>query len=172
MTLSLVIVLGRLTWLVYIIGAVIGGRVSFASTDEHDEMDGELVCRSVVCLSVYLSVCDCQCIPYSLLIGCRSSSLATLHLSTFLHGSLTVSLYVGVCVCVCLRVLRLVDLTDSRLPQSGCSKLELALLSFFEQFRKIYIGDQVQKTSRVSAILCLLMLSDHKLYYNLVFFAV
>jgi exportin-7 len=42
------------------------------------------------------------------------------------------------------------DLTDSRLPQSGCEKLELALISFFEQFRKIYIGDQVQKTSRVS----------------------
>lgn len=41
---------GRLTWLVYIIGAVIGGRVSFASTDEHDEMDGELVCRYVCCL--------------------------------------------------------------------------------------------------------------------------
>ena len=38
---------GRLTWLVYIIGAVIGGRVSFASTDEHDTMDGELVCRYV-----------------------------------------------------------------------------------------------------------------------------
>ena len=28
-------------------------------------------------------------------------------------------------------------------------ELELALLSFFEQFRKIYIGDQVQKTSKV-----------------------
>ena len=41
---------GRLTWLVYIIGAVIGGRVSFASTDEHDEMDGELVCRSATSL--------------------------------------------------------------------------------------------------------------------------
>ncbi|NXD43642.1 XPO7 protein, partial [Copsychus sechellarum] len=37
---------GRLTWLVYIIGAVIGGRVSFASTDEQDAMDGELVCRN------------------------------------------------------------------------------------------------------------------------------
>ena len=36
---------GRLSWLVYIIGSVIGGRVSFASTDEHDAMDGELVCR-------------------------------------------------------------------------------------------------------------------------------
>ena len=28
--------------------------------------------------------------------------------------------------------------------QGGCEKLELALLSFFEQFRKIYIGDQVR----------------------------
>lgn len=42
------------------------------------------------------------------------------------------------------------NLTDSRLPQGGCEKLDLAFLSFFEQFRKIYVGDQVQKTSRVS----------------------
>ena len=41
------------------------------------------------------------------------------------------------------------QLTDNRLSQGGCDKLELALLSFFEQFRKIYIGDQVQKTSKV-----------------------
>lgn len=45
---------GRLTWLVYIIGAVIGGRVSFASTDEQDAMDGELVCRYVDCHLVTL----------------------------------------------------------------------------------------------------------------------
>ncbi|XP_064599682.1 exportin-7-like [Liolophura sinensis] len=82
---------GRLSWLVYIIGSVIGGRVSFASTDEHDAMDGELVCR----------------------------------------------------------VLQLMNLTDSRLAQAGSEKLELAMLSFFEQFRKIYVGDQVQKTSKV-----------------------
>ncbi|XP_046373797.1 exportin-7-like isoform X1 [Haliotis cracherodii] len=82
---------GRLTWLVYIIGSVIGGRVSFASTDEHDAMDGELVCR----------------------------------------------------------VLQLMNLTDSRLTQGGCEKLDIAILSFFEQFRKIYVGDQVQKTSKV-----------------------
>ena len=31
--------------LVYIIGAAVGGRVSFNSNDEHDAMDGELVCR-------------------------------------------------------------------------------------------------------------------------------
>eukprot|EP00095_Tigriopus_kingsejongensis_P007054 maker-scaffold146_size311726-snap-gene-2.19 protein:Tk07054 transcript:maker-scaffold146_size311726-snap-gene-2.19-mRNA-1 annotation:"Exportin-7" len=82
---------GRLTWLVYIIGAAVGGRVSFNSNDEHDAMDGELVCR----------------------------------------------------------VLQLMRLTDSRLAQEGCQRLELALLSFFEQFRKIYVGDQVQKTSKV-----------------------
>ncbi|XP_060604621.1 exportin-7-like [Ruditapes philippinarum] len=82
---------GRLTWLVYIIGSVIGGRVAFASTDEHDAMDGELVCR----------------------------------------------------------VLQLMNLTDSRLSQSGCEKLDLAILSFFEQFKKIYVGDQVQKSSKV-----------------------
>ena len=35
----------RLTWLVYIIGSAVGGRVSFNSNDEHDAMDGELVCR-------------------------------------------------------------------------------------------------------------------------------
>ncbi|XP_046658965.1 exportin-7 isoform X2 [Homalodisca vitripennis] len=82
---------GRLTWLVYIIGSAIGGRVSFNSNDEHDAMDGELVCR----------------------------------------------------------VLQLMNLTDSRLSQGGCEKLELAMLSFFEQFRKIYVGDQVQKNSKV-----------------------
>lgn len=82
---------GQLTWLVYIIGSAIGGRVSFNSNEEHDTMDGELVCR----------------------------------------------------------VLQLMNLTDSRLVQGGCEKLELAMLSFFEQFRKIYVGDQVQKNSKV-----------------------
>ena len=42
------------------------------------------------------------------------------------------------------------NLMDLRLPQRGCEKLDLAMLSFFEQFRKIYVGDQVQKTSKVS----------------------
>lgn len=76
---------GRLTWLVYIIGAAIGGRVSFNSNDEHDAMDGELVCR----------------------------------------------------------VLQLMSLADARLNREGCDSLELSMLSFFEQFRKIYVGDQV-----------------------------
>ncbi|CAD1475136.1 unnamed protein product, partial [Heterotrigona itama] len=82
---------GQLTWLVYIIGGVIGGKITFNSNEEYDAMDGELVCR----------------------------------------------------------VLQLMNLTDSRLAQGGCEKLELAMLSFFEQFRKVYVGDQVQKNSKV-----------------------
>ncbi|XP_075733284.1 ran-binding protein 16 isoform X7 [Rhipicephalus microplus] len=90
--LDLAIFEGQLSWLVYIIGAAIGGRASFSTADDHDAMDGELVCR----------------------------------------------------------VLQLMQLRDSRLPLGSCSgeRLELALLSFFEQFRKIYVGDQVPKTSK------------------------
>lgn len=36
---------GQLTWLVYIIGSAIGGRLSMSANDEHDVMDGELVFR-------------------------------------------------------------------------------------------------------------------------------
>ncbi|PFX28448.1 Exportin-7 [Stylophora pistillata] len=89
-TTDLAIEEGRLTWLVYIIGSVIGGRVSYATVDEYDALDGELVCR----------------------------------------------------------VLQLMNLTDSQLSQRGSEKLELAILSFFEQFRKMYVGDQAQKTSK------------------------
>ncbi|GBP42745.1 Exportin-7-B [Eumeta japonica] len=88
---EILILRGQLTWLVYIIGAAIGGRASVNTCDENDAMDGELVCR----------------------------------------------------------VLQLMNLTDSRLARGGCEKLELAMMSFFEQFRKIYVGEQVQKNSKV-----------------------
>lgn len=47
------------------------------------------------------------------------------------------------------RVLQLMNLTDNRISQGGCEKLELAMIYFFEQFRKIYVGDQIQRTSKV-----------------------
>ncbi|KAF2366896.1 Armadillo-type fold [Trinorchestia longiramus] len=82
---------GQLTWLVYMIGSVLGGRISFNTSEEHDAMDGELVCR----------------------------------------------------------VLQLMNLTDSCLMQGdGCERLEIATISFFDQFRKIYVGDQVHKFSK------------------------
>lgn len=58
----------RLTWLVYIIGAAIGGRVFLNSSDEQDQMDGELAFR-VLQLMHYTDVRLTQvCLIISLLI--------------------------------------------------------------------------------------------------------
>lgn len=79
----------QLTWLVYIIGSAIVGRLTVNSNDDHDTMDAELV----------------------------------------------------------IRVFQLMRLTDARLPQAGCEKLELAILSFLEQVRKMHISEQTQKAN-------------------------
>ncbi len=44
---------GQLAWLVYLIGSVVGGRISHTSADDFDSMDGQLICR-YVCQSKYL----------------------------------------------------------------------------------------------------------------------
>ncbi|XP_043925027.1 ran-binding protein 17 [Protopterus annectens] len=90
-TMDITVQEGHLAWLVYIVGTVIGGRLTYTSTDEHDAMDGELSSR----------------------------------------------------------VFQLMNLMDSRLPQSGNEKVELAVLWFLDQFRKTYVGDQLQRTSKV-----------------------
>ncbi|XP_077169023.1 ran-binding protein 17 [Paroedura picta] len=84
---------GRLAWLVYLVGTVVGGRLTYTSTDEHDAMDGELSCR----------------------------------------------------------VFQLISLMDVQLPRSSNEKVELAILWFLDQFRKTYVGDQLQRTSKVYA---------------------
>lgn len=38
-------------------------------------------------------------------------------------------------------------------PQHGSKHLEMAYLSFFEQFRKVYVGDTIQKSKTVYQIL-------------------
>ena len=37
----------QLAWLVYIIGAAIGGRVSINSSDEQDALDGNLIIKGL-----------------------------------------------------------------------------------------------------------------------------
>ena len=51
-----------------------------------------------------------------------------------------------------------------------CSeKLDLAILNFFEQFRKIFIGDQVQKSSKVYKRMSeLLGIQDETMWLNVV----
>lgn len=58
------------------------------------------------------------------------------------------------------------NVIDSRLSQRGCEKLDLALLSFIEQFRKIYIGEQVQRSSKVVFLTRLLdLVSAYRILY-------
>ncbi|KAH0512490.1 Ran-binding protein 17, partial [Microtus ochrogaster] len=47
---------GRLAWLIYLVGTVVGGRLTYTSTDEHDAMDGELSCRLYKRYPAYLPV--------------------------------------------------------------------------------------------------------------------
>ncbi|NXW14049.1 RBP17 protein, partial [Circaetus pectoralis] len=49
------------------------------------------------------------------------------------------------------RVFQLISLMDAQLPQSSNEKVELAILWFLDQFRKTYVGDQLQHTSKVYA---------------------
>lgn len=42
---------------------------------------------------------------------------------------------------------------DAQLPRSSNEKVELAILWFLDQFRKTYVGDQLQRTSKVSVSL-------------------
>ena len=41
------------------------------------------------------------------------------------------------------------SVNDLHLATHASNHLDLAFLSFFEQFRKIYIGDSIQKNSQV-----------------------
>jgi exportin-7 len=92
---EIAVVEGELAWLVYIVGAVVGARGTSRTSDEHEELDGDL----------------------------------------------------------CTRVFQAIKWVEMRQPtQPGASaptleRLELALLYFFQYFRKAYIGEQANISS-------------------------
>jgi len=49
-------------------------------------------------------------------------------------------------------VLQLMSLNDANLVTHSSNHLDLAFVSFFEQFRKIYVGDSIQKNSQVCTV--------------------
>ncbi|VDK52307.1 unnamed protein product [Gongylonema pulchrum] len=82
-----------LAWLVTIIGAAVQGRAACVGRDDHDLIDGDMICR----------------------------------------------------------VLKLMELSDSRLATGTARNLQLetAFLYMLDQFRRIYVSDQIQITSKV-----------------------
>ncbi|OXB64986.1 hypothetical protein ASZ78_007389 [Callipepla squamata] len=51
------------------------------------------------------------------------------------------------------RVFQLMSLTDAHLLQSSNEKVELAILWFLDQFRKTYVGDQLQHTPKAQVLI-------------------
>lgn len=45
---------GQMTWLIYLIGSIIGGRMNQYSATDYGSVDGQLICR---CVCVYISGC-------------------------------------------------------------------------------------------------------------------
>lgn len=60
------------------------------------------------------------------------------------------------------------SLTDARLPQAGCEKLELAILSFLEQVRKMHICEQAQKAHVYKRLSEVFGLSDEQMLLSLI----
>ncbi|TNN12771.1 Exportin-7 isoform 1 [Schistosoma japonicum] len=95
----------RLAWLVYMVGALIGGRVSYANADEYD---GELVCR----------VLQLNRLITNFITSITSSAVSN-------HANIMLT-------------------TQS----PSMIRLELAVLSFFEQLRRVYVGENVGRLSK------------------------
>uniref|UniRef100_A0A7S1SV05 Exportin-7/Ran-binding protein 17 TPR repeats domain-containing protein n=1 Tax=Tetraselmis chuii TaxID=63592 RepID=A0A7S1SV05_9CHLO len=112
----LAVIEGQLTWLVYIVGAVIRGRLSSSSAESQETIDGDLAAR--------------------------------------VFG-----------------VLSLVDngYHVRRYGEHTRQRLDIALLAFFQNFRKVYVGEQAMHSSKVYTRLNeRLGLSDHLMVLNVV----
>lgn len=66
------------------------------------------------------------------------------------------------------QVLQLMSLTDSRLPQTGCEKLELSMMSFLDHIRKIYIIEQMQKMKIYKRLSELLGINDEPMLLSVI----
>ena len=106
---------GRLTWLVYIVGAVVRGRLSCSSAEPQESLDGDLA----------------------------------------------------------FRVFQLIQVMDvgfhaTRYGAESRQRLDLAVLNFFGNFRKVYVGEQAMHSSKVYVQLSERMgLHDHLMVMNL-----
>ena len=112
---NLEIVEGRLTWLVYIVGAVIRGRLSCSSAEPQETLDGDLAFRVFQLIQV---------------------------MDMGFHGT--------------------------RYGAESRQRLDLAVLNFFGNFRKVYVGEQAMHSSKVYVQLSERMgLHDHLMVMNL-----
>ena len=95
---QLTILEGQMTWLVYIVGALIRGRISSACADSQEVIDGELASRIFQLIKV---------------------------MDTGAHAG--------------------------RYGEHSRQRLDMATLAFFQNFRKVYVGEHAMHASKVRA---------------------
>ncbi|KAL5971532.1 Exportin-7, partial [Taenia solium] len=108
----------RLTWLVYMIGALINGRSSSSTGGlvDSDQLDGELIAR-VLRLLQFGDACVRLLLQ---LLSQDSQSASTDVASVLIHVS-----------------------------SGTIIRLELAVITFLERFRRIYVGENISRASRM-----------------------
>ena len=153
---SLQLMEGRLTWLVHFIGAIIRGRLSSSSGEAQEALDGDLAAcvfqlikvtetgvhakvRAYKVLSVLQGLVSCA-FPH---FGGTSDSLSPLY-GRAAHAS----------SCSCATTVSLPPSSSPSPPaqrhhQRSKQRLDLAILSFFQSFRRVYVGDQAMHSSKV-----------------------
>jgi hypothetical protein len=104
--------------------------VSFTTVDEHDVLDGDMIARCVVII-IYYFILICL---FSVL---QLMQLTDTHVANTRNASVTATI------------------SNSIVPTAD-EHLEYAYLWHLEQYRKIYISDQVQRTSRVCCCIVIL----------------
>lgn len=111
---QLALIEGQLTWLVYIVGSIVKGRLSTSSAESQENIDGDLVARVLGLLSV---------------------------MDEGFHSQ--------------------------RYGERSRQRLDMAVINFFQSFRKVYIGEQVMHSSKVYTRLQeALGLADHTAVLN------
>ncbi|KHN87609.1 Ran-binding protein 16 [Toxocara canis] len=154
-----------LTWLTTIIGAAVQGRAAFSNSDEHDIIDGDLVCRVLKLMELSdgrLSTGAPGNLKLEMAFLYTLEQFRKVYVSDQIqklgrvYDQLEKNLGLqdeGAVLVVYVRkmVLKLMELSDGRLSTGapGNLKLEMAFLYTLEQFRKVYVSDQIQKLGRV-----------------------
>lgn len=137
---SIALLEGQLTWLTHIIGAILRGRLNQSALDTQ------------VLHFQNLSQNILACFEHRELIAlkslCKPVSVMNVNGNVFfvqetIDGDLAV------------RVFGLLQMVDSgfhqtRYGERSRQRLDIAILSFFQSFRKVYVGEQVMHSSKVS----------------------
>jgi len=160
---------GRLTWFVHIISAVVRGRLSSggssATAEMQETVDGDLSAR---CFRI-LNLVDSTTPDHGEAAAAAAAAAAI--------GSPQAASAAATASAAAAAAERAASGPYSRVYNKSRQRLELALLSFFQSFRKVYIGESAMHSSRVYMRLNeRLGLHDHlvvlgvmvrKVYFNL-----